>query len=179
MAVNPRSDASTSEPPRLKRIPLTDAADALAYPSTMLRHPTAAMVVLMREVARIAQRRVDDATTDTERMRFPHWAVLACLDEFGAASQRDISRRLGFDPSDLVALVDWLEEAGFVERRRDERDRRRYAVDVTTAGRRALRARARMSERLNEEVLRGLTERERETLLELLRRAVSAIRPTA
>jgi DNA-binding MarR family transcriptional regulator len=137
------------------------------------------MVVLMREVARVAQRRLDVATSDPDRMRFPHWAILACLDEFGAASQRDISRRLGFDPSDLVALVDWLEERGFVERRRDERDRRRYSVDVTPAGRRALRARAKISDRVNDEVFRGLSRQERETLLELLRRAVAGVRPTA
>jgi DNA-binding MarR family transcriptional regulator len=108
-------------------------------------------------------------------MRFPHLAVLAALDEFGAASQRDISRRLRIDPSDLVAFVDWLEGVGFVHRTRDERDRRRYRVDLTPAGRRALDVRTHIIERMNEEIFRGLDDHERERLHELLLRAVTAV----
>jgi DNA-binding MarR family transcriptional regulator len=145
------------------------------YPAALLRLPTAAMFLVMREAFRRGQRRVEEALTTAEQMRFPHFAVLACLEEFGSASQRAISERLGLDPSDLVGFVDWLESAGFVERRREERDRRRYAVDLTPAGRRALRVRARAAERMNADLFGALTEAEREQLLKLLLRSLEGV----
>lgn len=144
------------------------------YPTTLLRYPTAALFLLMREAFRLGQERTERATTAEERMRFPHFAVLACLDEFGSASQREISERLRLDPSDLVAFVDWLEDAGFVKRRRDPRDRRRYEVDLTPSGRRALRVRARAAEGMNEDLFRGLRPEERERLHALLLKALRA-----
>jgi DNA-binding MarR family transcriptional regulator len=142
------------------------------YPERLLRYPSAVMFLLMRELFRLSQERMARAVTAQDRMRFPHFATLACLEEFGPASQRDISDRLGFDPSDLVAFVDWLEEAGLVERRRDPRDRRRYAVDLTAAGRRALRTRARLAGDLNKELFRALSPEERELLHQLLLRTL-------
>ena len=52
-------------------------------------------------------------------------------------SQRELSDKLGMDPSDIVGLVDVLEDAGFVVRNRDETDRRRYALRLTAAGEQA------------------------------------------
>jgi DNA-binding MarR family transcriptional regulator len=149
--------------------------DPLEYPTSLLRYPSAAMFLLMREAFRLGQRRIERATTPADQMRFPHFATLACLDEFGSASQREISERLRFDPSDLVGFVDWLETAGFVKRRRDERDRRRYAVELTPAGRRALRERARASDRANAEMFGALSPNEREQLRELLLRSLRAL----
>src|SRR6266542_3072282 len=154
-----RSPEPTGEPPE--------------YPARLLRLPSAAMFLLMREAFRLGQRRMEEAQTPAEQMRFPHFAVLACLEEFGSASQRAISERLRLDPSDLVGCVDRLESAGLVERKRDERDSRRYAVDLTPAGRRALRARASAAERMNAELFGALTEEEREQLRTLLLRSRS------
>jgi MarR family transcriptional regulator, lower aerobic nicotinate degradation pathway regulator len=133
------------------------------------------MFLLMREVFRVAQQRSAQARDAVGQMRFPHFAVLTCLEDFGPASQREISERLRLDPSDLVGFVDWLEAAGLVERRRDERDRRRYAVDLTAAGHRARELVARRTERTNAELLAGLSPEEREQLRELLLRALRAL----
>ncbi len=130
------------------------------------------MFLFMREAFRLGQQRIEQARTPADQMRFPHLAILACLDEFGSSSQQDISRRLRLDPSDLVAFVDWLEAAGFVERKRDPRDRRRYAVDLTPAGRRALRIRARAAERMNDELFAALSEQERDQLRSLVIRCL-------
>jgi DNA-binding MarR family transcriptional regulator len=155
-------------------MPATDG-EPLEYPTSLLRYPSAAIFLLVRETFRIGQRRLEEATTPAEQMRFPHFATLACLDEFGPASQREIAQRLRFDPSDLVGFVDWLEAAGFVERRRDERDRRRYAVELTAAGRRAMRERAKVAERTNAELFSALTPPEREQLRELLLRSLGEL----
>jgi DNA-binding MarR family transcriptional regulator len=66
----------------------------------------------------------------------PQFTVLACLDEFGPASQRDIARRLRLDPSDLVPIVDRLETDGLARREKDPADRRRHALALTAKGRR-------------------------------------------
>lgn len=188
MAVNPveearRTDRGSTRPPAPK--PNRRFAKAMrsvdhpgepsAYPTSLLRYPSAAMFLLMREAFRLGQQRIEHARTPAEQMRFPHFAILACLGEFGSASQREISQRLRLDPSDLVAFVDWLEQTGFVKRRRDARDRRRYAVDLTPAGRRALRERARSAERMNAELFGALTETEREQLRSLLLRALGEL----
>jgi MarR family transcriptional regulator, lower aerobic nicotinate degradation pathway regulator len=150
------------------------ASEGPEYPSSLLRYPSAALFLLMREAFRLGLERIERASTPEERMRFPHFAVLACLEEFGSASQREISERLRLDASDLVAFVDWLEDQRFVVRRRDPRDRRRYEVDLTSAGRHALRVRARSVDRMNDELFRGLEPEEREQFHALVLKAVRA-----
>jgi MarR family transcriptional regulator, lower aerobic nicotinate degradation pathway regulator len=148
--------------------------DSPAPPRRLLRHPSAVLFLLMREAYRLGQQRAQRAGASlAEAMRFPHFAVLACLDEFGPASQKEISERVRTDPSDLVTFVDFLERAGFVARKRDERDRRRYALELTAAGRRALRRRDGEAVRLNEELLAPLRPEEREQLRRLLLRALA------
>jgi len=148
--------------------------DSPPLPGRLLRHPSAVLFLVMREAFRLGQRRAQRAgASPAEAMRFPHFALLACLDEFGPASQKEVSDRLRFDASDLVAFVDFLERAGFVVRRRDERDRRRYALQLTATGRRALRQRDEEAERLNEELFAPLCPEEREQLRRLLLRALA------
>lgn len=180
MAVNPERPGPAIPAPKANRrfakamrSPVT-SSEPLEYPRSLLRYPMAAMFLLMKEAFRLGQERIMEARTPAEQMRFPHYAVLACLDEFGSASQKEVSQRLQLDPSDLVAFVDWLEEAGFVRRRRDEKDRRRYALDLTPAGRRALGVRARSTHRMNEELFSALSPDEREQLRTLLLKAISS-----
>ncbi len=146
-------------------------ATSLPYPSRLLEYPSALMFLLMREMFRLSQSGIA-GSSEAERMRFPHFMILLCLEEFGTSSQREVADRLRLDPSDLVGFVDRLERAGYVERRRDDRDRRRYALEVTAAGRRAVRERARVAERMNAELLSELTPQDRNRLRDLLRRAV-------
>ncbi|MFC7533832.1 MarR family winged helix-turn-helix transcriptional regulator [Actinoplanes sp. GCM10030250] len=68
-----------------------------------------------------------------------HYAVLATLDEFGPASQAELSNRTRIYRSDLVAVINELAEQGNVERSPDPADRRRNVVSLTDAGRLQLR----------------------------------------
>jgi DNA-binding MarR family transcriptional regulator len=61
--------------------------------------------------------------------------LLASLADEGPASQADLSRRTGIDPSDIVAAVNELASRTFVTRRRDPRDARRHVIELTRAGR--------------------------------------------
>jgi len=52
-------------------------------------------------------------------------------------SQRELARRLHYDPSNITALADSLEARGLIERRADASDRRFRLLALTPAGERA------------------------------------------
>lgn len=96
------------------------------------------------------------------------YAILALLEEGARTTQGAIADVLGYDPSQLVAHLDGLEEAGFVERKRDPSDRRRQMVSLTPAGRTQLTKFRKLVKRLEEEFLAPLDEEDRAALHELL-----------
>jgi DNA-binding MarR family transcriptional regulator len=97
-----------------------------------------------------------------------HHAILAVLDEGSRETQGAIADTLGYDKGQLVGLLDELEEAALIERRRDPADRRRQIVRMTPEGRKTLERLRRLSQRLEDEVLAALDEDERRQLHSLL-----------
>lgn len=65
-----------------------------------------------------------------------YW-VLTCLMADDASSQSSLSTLLAMDASDMVRLIDSLEEHGWVKRERDPKDRRRQVVSRTKKGEKA------------------------------------------
>jgi MarR family transcriptional regulator, organic hydroperoxide resistance regulator len=99
-------------------------------------------------------------------------ALLLACDSGDGMSQRDLAGALGLDPSQVVLLVDELTEAGLVERRPSESDRRTKLVRATRAGHAVRqRAGAAVTEAHRDE-LRGLTAEEQGLLRGLLGRLV-------
>ena len=72
-------------------------------------------------------------------LRPPSYGVMSYVARLEPVSQKQISDLMGVDPSDMVSVIDILERAGFIARDRDADDRRRYSLNLTTAGRNALR----------------------------------------
>jgi DNA-binding MarR family transcriptional regulator len=107
-------------------------------------------------------------------------ALFALLNVIGArdgAIQQELGSVLGIDRSTMVSLVDQLESAGLARRRPSATDRRARQVEITPKGRRLLpRARGLISQ-VEDEVLAGLTAKERGELLALLRRALDSAPP--
>jgi len=120
-------------------------------------------------------RRSCEALAD-EGIRLQHYAVLSTLAEFGSATQRELSDRLGLDTSDMVALLDDLTASGYVDRQRDTQDRRRHLVTITPEGKTGLRRLTRELHKQQDDMLQPLDTRERETLHDLLERLYADVR---
>jgi DNA-binding MarR family transcriptional regulator len=99
-----------------------------------------------------------------------HYHVLVSLADDGEGAQATLADRIGLDRSDLVTLLDELEELKYVERRVDPTDRRRKIVAITPAGEKQVAAMDQLIQAAEEELLEPLDADERKTLLELLNR---------
>ena len=119
--------------------------------------------------------RATNAALAEDGLRVRQYAVLllAC-DSRRGVSQRAMARVLGLDPSQVVALVDELAQAGLVERQPAPTDRRAKLVTATDAGCRVReRAAARAAEAV-QDALRPLSDDEQEVLRALLSRVAES-----
>ncbi len=97
-----------------------------------------------------------------------HHAVLALLDEDPRETQATIADALGYDRSHLVGMLDDLEEAGLIERKRDPVDRRRHLVSLTPEGKKASTRLRGIVKQVEDDFFGPLDDEQRETLKSLL-----------
>ena len=116
-----------------------------------------------------AQRLVRQHMTEAG-VRTQHYHVLASLADDGEAAQATVADRIGLDRSDLVTLLDELEDLKYVERRVDPADRRRKIVAITPGSEKQLIAMDQLIVAAETELLEPLSASERTALLGLLRR---------
>lgn len=124
---------------------------------------------LLSHTATHADRIVNEGLA-TKGARKWHYAALAALAEDGPASQATLSDRAGLYRSDLVAVLNELEELGQVERAPDPGDRRRNVITITRKGRDQLRRLDRLIGEIQDEILAPLSPPERAAFLKLLQR---------
>jgi DNA-binding MarR family transcriptional regulator len=126
---------------------------------------------ILRAASRDAQTAAQNAL-DPIGITLREYGALAVLRATGSLSQQELAARLGIDRTSTVFLIDHLEEMKLVKRRRSPSDRRAYALELTRTGARVHgRAQAAMAEQ-ESAFLSGLTQRERQQLVELLTRLV-------
>jgi DNA-binding MarR family transcriptional regulator len=123
---------------------------------------------LLKRLGMKAKRRTMDALEPTG-LSPHHHDVLALLEEEPSETQAMIAGALGFDRSHLVGLLDELEEAKLIERRRDPDDRRRHVVSLTPAGKTKLAELRAIVTAFEDEFLAPLDAEQRAMLATLLR----------
>lgn len=99
--------------------------------------------------------------------------VLAAAASMDRPSQKQVSHALGIDPNVMVGVVDELERHGMVRRVRHPEDRRRYIVEPTAEGVRALEEGRQVVERAEKDFFASLSEEERAALHELAGRLLT------
>jgi DNA-binding MarR family transcriptional regulator len=125
--------------------------------------------VLIFRLARASAWRLGRSLTDSG-LRWPEFAVLHHLDAQGPIAQRELALALRIQPSNLVALLDQLEERGLLRRSTDAADRRRHRVELTADGRRVVKLAREATARAESDLLGPLSAAERSEFLALLGR---------
>jgi len=85
-------------------------------------------------------------------------------------AQIEIADQLAIDKASVVALVDRLENAGWVQRKRSTEDRRRQGLFLTPAGAKAFKSLKKEMVEHERKFVERFTEAERKTLIALLQR---------
>lgn len=130
---------------------------------------------LLDHLARLGRRAAEASTPGGLRPR--HLRALGILSEHGPQSQQGLGEVLSLDPSNVVGLLNELEERGLITRQRDPSDRRRHIVELSTTGEEALAAAYVRLGLVEDSLLAALSAEERATLYHLLVRAAGTESP--
>ncbi len=101
--------------------------------------------------------------------------VLKQLQALGEPSQAELADAAGIDRSNFATIVAGLCDREFVERTRDERDRRRYVLRLSRAGKRLLTRTDGAIAEAEADLLDPLDAQQREQLYGLLRRLADGV----
>jgi MarR family transcriptional regulator for hemolysin len=97
------------------------------------------------------------------------WRVLARLHRGGGGlRQIELADALDVEPITLCRMIDRLEEAGLVERRRDEADRRAWRIHLTGKAAPVLARLEEMGIAFNADILAGIADEDRAVTLRVL-----------
>jgi DNA-binding MarR family transcriptional regulator len=107
-------------------------------------------------------------------LRPRHLVALTLLRDHGEVTQQGLAELLQLDSTNVVGVLNELEERGLILRRRVPTDRRRHVVELTDAGRERLAAVEVELAAAEDEVLSALSLAQRGQLAELLRLATES-----
>jgi DNA-binding MarR family transcriptional regulator len=119
--------------------------------------------LLLIKLGRITMHRFTEAL-EPYGIRPRHLAALIELRERGELTQQSLCGQLHLDPTNLVAILNELEQRGYATRRRDPEDRRRHLVEVSKKGVAAIDKVSKVMDGVEDELLSGLRPAEREQL---------------
>jgi DNA-binding MarR family transcriptional regulator len=107
------------------------------------------------------------------------FTVMRTLREHDGITQRQLSLLISSDPNTVASLLNRMEQAGLVERKTHESDRRANRLGLSRRAKTRYEAARRLAVALQEEVLNALPEPSREKFLEQLAVIADACRTAA
>jgi DNA-binding MarR family transcriptional regulator len=119
---------------------------------------------LMSDVSRLMRRRFDERARSSGATG-PQWRTLKILERHEGLNQGQIAELLEVEPITCCRMIDRLEEAGLVERRRDPADRRAWRIHLTDKARPVLAELHDIAHEMIEAALQGLSAAEREAFI--------------
>ena len=140
----------------------------MPVPPSLAGRPGALLVIAARTGQELAGRRLAPMGLSVRLC-----GVLNLLAE-GPISQQALGEQLGIDRTTVVELIDELEQQGIVVRRRNPADRRSYALTLTPRGQTVQKRAARAFDAAADEFFDALEPAERQMLLGMLQRLISA-----
>lgn len=123
--------------------------------------------LLIADVSRLMRRRFDERARVIGLTR-AQWRTLVVLSRNEGSNQGKLAELLDVEPITLCRMVDRLEEAGHVERRRDPGDRRAWLIYLTDAAHPLLTDIRVIADAVFEDAMAGLDEPSRERLYDAL-----------
>ncbi|WP_332802199.1 MarR family winged helix-turn-helix transcriptional regulator [Sphingomonas sp. RT2P30] len=118
------------------------------------------MAFLISDVSRLMRRRFDERARLIGVTR-AQWRTLTTLSRHEGANQGTLADLLEVEPISLCRMIDRLEEAGLVERRRDPGDRRAWLIFLTDKAKPIITELRTLADGLFVYSLRGVDEAER------------------
>jgi DNA-binding MarR family transcriptional regulator len=134
-----------------------------AAPGIAQQWPT----LLMIKLGRITMHRFTEALAPFG-IRPRHVAALIELRDRGELTQQSLCGQLHLDPTNLVAILNELEQRGYATRRRDPEDRRRHLVEISNTGIAVLERVSEVMDGVDRDLLDGLEPAERAQVEHLL-----------
>jgi len=122
---------------------------------------------VINDVARLYRRRFDERTRSFG-ITGPQMRALVAIMRFPGINQGALADRLDVEPITTCRMVDRLEQADLVERRRDPQDRRAWQLYLTVAAEPIARELQTIGQSVLDESLRGISPADREEALAML-----------
>lgn len=138
----------------------------MPIPPSLADRPGALLTIAARTGQELARKRLRPLGLSVQLC-----GVLNLLGE-GPVSQQELGEQLGIDRTTMVELIDELEAKGAVVRRRNQSDRRSYALGLTPSGRLLQKRAARAFDAASDEFFGPLKASERSALGAMLRRVI-------
>lgn len=102
------------------------------------------------------------------RLTRAQWRALKTIRRAEGLSQTELADRLDMEPIPVGRVIDRLEKTGYVERRADPADRRRWCLYLTAKAHAVVAEMEVIASGLRDEALRGITQADFDALLRVL-----------
>jgi DNA-binding MarR family transcriptional regulator len=126
---------------------------------------------------RIAQILADKVYASVQQpgMASGHYTVLSLIDSNPGINQSTLARCMYLDRSSMVPILDQFENKGWIGRTRMAHDRRAHAIQLTRAGRTALKQADRKVRDLEKRIAEQMGSKKSEQLLSLIKQLQTAL----